>query len=189
VLRSGRLFLVATILATVTLPGLAVAQGPTPSAAEIQGRLAAPPKAPVPPQSRVTIPELTQRPDLRRNAPSIDIQSINFAFGSAAIPFSEVGKVENIAIALRRLLQRNPGEVFLIEGHTDAVGTRFANQVLSERRADSLRRLLDGEFGVPSRALITAGYGEDYLLVPVDYAEWRNRRVTLRRITDVIRPF
>ena len=41
-------------------------------------------------------------------------------------------------------------------------------------------------FGVPYRALDTIGYGEDHLLVPTPNAEWRNRRVTLRRVTDFV---
>jgi outer membrane protein OmpA-like peptidoglycan-associated protein len=126
---------------------------------------------------------------LRTLAPSIDIQSINFAFGSAAIGQSEYWKIENVAVALRHLLQRNPREDFLMEGHTDAVGSRSYNQLLSERRAASVKRVLVAQFGIPSEPLHTVGYGEDYLLVPVPYAEWRNRRVTFRRITDVIRPF
>jgi outer membrane protein OmpA-like peptidoglycan-associated protein len=36
------------------------------------------------------------------------------------------------------------------------------------------------------RAIDTIGYGEDDLLVPTPYAEWRNRRVTLRRVTDFV---
>jgi outer membrane protein OmpA-like peptidoglycan-associated protein len=183
-----RHMLLALATAAVALAAPAQAQPQTPSAAQIERQLQAPTR-PVPPGARVTIPELTRRPDLRSAAPSIDIQSINFAFGSAAIAYSEYGKIENIAIAMRRLLQRNPYEAFLMEGHTDAVGSRFSNQVLSERRADSLRRVLVATFGIPSRALSAVGYGEDYLLVPVPYAEWRNRRVTIRRITDVIIPF
>jgi len=45
------------------------------------------------------------------------------------------------------------------------------------------------EFGIPRRALETVGYGEEFLLVPTQREEWRNRRVTLRRVTDVVRPF
>jgi outer membrane protein OmpA-like peptidoglycan-associated protein len=182
-----KLLALAAMVAALAMPGAGAAQPQTPSAAEIERQLQ--PARPVPPAARVTIPELTRRPDLRRAAPSIDIQSINFAFGSATIAYSEYGKVENIAIALRRLLQRNPTEAFLLEGHTDAVGSRFSNQVLSERRAESLRRVLVSSFRIPSRALSAVGYGEDFLLVPVSYAEWRNRRVTIRRITDVILPF
>jgi outer membrane protein OmpA-like peptidoglycan-associated protein len=184
---SMRLGLVAMIVA-MALPELAAAQPSTPSAAQIEGQLSAP-RPPVAPNSRVTVPELTRRPDIRAQLPSIDIQSINFEFGSAAIAYSEYPKVENIAIALRRILQRNPRELFLLEGHTDAVGTRFFNQVLSERRAESMRSVLTASFGIPPQALVAVGYGEDFLLVPVPYAEWRNRRVTIRRITDVIVPF
>ena len=89
----------------------------------------------------------------------------------------------------RSILQRNPRELFLLEGHTDAVGTRFFNQVLSERRAESMRSILTASFGIPPTAMVAVGYGEDFLLVPVSYAEWRNRRVTIRRITDVVVPY
>ena len=64
----------------------------------------------------MTIREFKRRPELRRAAPSIDIQSINFAFGSAEIPYSQYGKVENIATALERLLRRRPDSQILIEG-------------------------------------------------------------------------
>ena len=75
----------------------------------------------------------------------------------------------------------------LIEGHTDAVGSFQSNQVLSEHRAASLRQVLVREFGIPRRALETVGYGEEFLLVPTQNENWRNRRVTLRRIDDFIR--
>lgn len=185
----GRQGLVAIAVAmALALPGFAAAQPTMPSAAQIEGQLKAP-RPPIPPSARVTVPELTRRPDLRALVPSIDIQSINFAFGSAAIAYSEYSKVETIGIALRRLLQLNPNELFLLEGHTDAIGSRLFNQVLSEDRAGSLRRVLTETFGIPSRALVAVGYGEDFLLVPVPYAEWRNRRVTIRRITDAIVPY
>lgn len=87
---------------------------------------------------------------------------------------------------MRRILQRNPAEVFLIEGHTDAVGSRYSNQILSEQRASSLRQILVRRFAVDGYALETIGYGEDYLLVPTQAPEWRNRRVTLRRVTDFV---
>ena len=87
----------------------------------------------------------------------------------------------------RDALRRRPGAAFLLEGHTDAVGSFASNQRLSEARASSLRRVLIGEFGIRPRALDTVGYGEEYLLVPTQNEEWRNRRVTLRRIDDFIR--
>jgi len=139
------------------------------------------------PEDRVTIQEFRRRPELRRAAPSIDIQAINFEFASAEIPRSEFRKVREIATALDQLSRRRRGARFLIEGHTDAVGSRESNQILSERRAASLKRVLVREFGVPARLLETVGYGEDFLLVNTPNESWRNRRVTIRRIDEFVR--
>ncbi|PZN50762.1 MAG: flagellar motor protein MotB [Proteobacteria bacterium] len=182
-----RLFL-AGVAATVLFPGLALAQSRNaPSSDQIMRQLDRAPRRRVRPEERVTIQELRRRPELRRIAPSIDIQAINFEFGSAEIPRSEYRKVYEIAEALKRLSRRRRGARFLIEGHTDAVGSRESNQILSERRAESLKRVLVREFGVSPRILETAGYGEDFLLVNTPYEDWRNRRVTIRRIDEFLR--
>ena len=158
-----------------------------PSADQIERQLEARPRIRLAPEKRVTIREFQRRPDLRRAAPSIDIQAINFATGSAEIPVSQYRKVENIGIALERLLRRDPDTLVLIEGHTDAVGSSASNQLLSERRAASLKRLLVREFGIPREALETVGYGEEYLLIPTSSENWKNRRVTLRSIDEFVR--
>ncbi|MEW9835683.1 OmpA family protein [Mesorhizobium marinum] len=176
----------AAALSLLALPTLAEAQEDMPSASRIERQLEAAPRIKVRPDQKVTVREFKRRPELRRMAPSIDIQSINFAFGSAEIPYSQYRKVETIADALERLLRRRPGTKVLIEGHTDAVGSAASNLALSERRAESLKWTLVREFGIPRRALETVGYGEEYLLVPTSAAEWRNRRVTLRRFDDFL---
>lgn len=80
-------------------------------------------------------------------ARSIDIQSINFAFGSAAISISQYDKIENIADALQRILRRNPGAHVLIEGHTDVyrvcLGNRWLRRRVPARRRVTLRRFDD----------------------------------------------
>lgn len=174
------------IAAAVSVPALGLAQQ-MPSSDAIMRRLEAPAARPMPPRDRVDLREFKRRPELRRMAPSIDIQSINFAFGSADIPRSEYRKVEEIGTALERILRRRPGSVFLIEGHTDAVGSDQSNLALSEERAASLKRLLVRQFRISPRALETVGYGERYLLVNTQAEEWRNRRVTLRRIDEFVR--
>jgi outer membrane protein OmpA-like peptidoglycan-associated protein len=178
--------LIAGLAAAMLLPQAAQAQT-TPSANQILRQLEAAPRQRIQPEQRVTVPELKRRPELRRMAPSIDIQSINFAFGSAEIPYSQYHKVENIADAVHQLLRRNRRARVLIEGHTDAVGSYGYNQVLSERRAASLKRVLVTEFGIPPYILETVGYGEEFLLVNTPYEDWRNRRVTLRRIDEFLR--
>jgi outer membrane protein OmpA-like peptidoglycan-associated protein len=183
-----RRHLLTGIAALLVTPGPAFAQSrAAPSSDQIMRRLDAAPARRIRPQDRVTVEEFRRRPDLRRSAPSIDIQAINFAFGSAEIPRSEFRKVREIARAFDQIERRRRGARFLIEGHTDAVGSRASNQVLSERRAQSLKRLLAGEFGIPARTLETVGYGEDYLLVDTPYEDWRNRRVTIRRIDEFVR--
>lgn len=182
-----KLLAAALIAGTVTSPSPVFAQASTPSASQIERSLDAAPRRRIKQQDRVTIREFKRRPELRRMAPSIDIQSINFEFGSAQVAPSQYSKVENIADGMNRLLRRRPGARFLIEGHTDAVGSFTSNQALSEDRAESLRQVLVREFGVPRRALETAGYGEEFLLVPTEEPNWRNRRVTLRRVDEFLR--
>jgi outer membrane protein OmpA-like peptidoglycan-associated protein len=159
----------------------------TPSSETIERQLDAAPSVTIAREKRVLRKDIKRRYDVRKLAPAINIQSINFAFDSATIPANERWKVERIATALNRILRRRPREVFLIEGHTDAVGSRAYNQQLSEQRAYALRSDLVRYFRVPASALDWVGYGEDFLLVPTQDKNRQNRRVTLRRITDFIR--
>jgi outer membrane protein OmpA-like peptidoglycan-associated protein len=181
-----RILLTSLIATAMALPSLRAFAEDSPSAGQILRKLEAAPQVEIAPEDRMSIQQLKRRPQMRRIAPSIDIQGINFEFGSAAIPRSERRKVENIAIAVNTLIDRDPEEVILIEGHTDAVGSRRSNQSLSQARALSLKRDLGRYFGVPGYNLETVGYGEDFLLVPTEEENWRNRRVTIRVVTELI---
>ena len=176
---------VALALAIGAIPAQVSAQS-TPSANRIYKSLSAPAPASIRRQPKVSIGALKRNSRLRKRLPSINIQSINFEFGSANIPHMEFWKVGNIATAIKRIARRRRGELFLLEGHTDAVGSERANLRLSKRRALSLKRTLVRMFGVRPHILETAGYGEYDLLVPTQRAEWRNRRVTIRRVGDVV---
>lgn len=179
-----RVAIVAVAAAAFTFTTGNVKAQSTPSASSIERQLgAAAPK--IAPNQKMSVQQIKRNKQLRRIAPSVNIQSINFEFGAANIPRSERWKVQRIATAMRSLLARNPAEIFLVEGHTDAVGSNSANLILSQRRAESLARNLR-RFGVNRRALETIGYGEEDLLVQSTNADWRNRRVSLRRITDFI---
>ncbi|MBP0587878.1 OmpA family protein, partial [Mycobacterium tuberculosis] len=81
------------------------------------------------------------------------------------------------------ILKKNPAETFLIEGHTDAVGSDQANLVLSDKRAESVAQALTNVFGIPPENMATQGYGERYLKIKTDGPEQQNRRVAIRRIT------
>ena len=76
--------------------------------------------------------------------------------------------------------------MFLIEGHTDAVGNDVDNLSLSDRRAESAATLLTQQFGVPAENLTSQGYGEQYLKEQTDGPSAINRRVTIRNITPLL---
>ena len=77
--------------------------------------------------------------------------------------------------------------MFLIEGHTDAVGNDVDNLSLSDRRARIGGGIADPAIPA-SRAenLTSQGYGEQYLKVQTSTALHENRRVTMRRITPLL---
>ena len=70
----------------------------------------------------------------------IDLDTITFEFGPWEVTPDQYHKLERMARAMLRVLERNPDEVFLIEGHTDAVGSDVDNLSLSDRRARRWRR-------------------------------------------------
>ena len=81
---------------------------------------------------------------------------------------------------MEQLLDKDPGEVFLIEGHTDAVGSAASNLALSDRRAESVALAMTEYFGVPPENMIVQGYGESELRVNTQGDERQNRRVAVR---------
>jgi outer membrane protein OmpA-like peptidoglycan-associated protein len=89
---------------------------------------------------------------------------------------------------MNEVLRKDASETFLIEGHTDAVGSEQSNLVLSDQRAESVANVLTDVYGVPPENLATQGYGERYLKVNTDGPEQENRRVTIRRVTALVRP-
>jgi outer membrane protein OmpA-like peptidoglycan-associated protein len=137
-------------------------------------------------ERRYTLDEVRYSPNVRMLMPSIDVNSINFDTGSWDIAPDQAAKLQVIADGLNRAIQRNPREVFLIEGHTDAVGNETDNLSLSDRRAESAATLLTQQFGVPAENLTSQGYGEQYLKEETQGPSRINRRVTVRRITPLL---
>jgi outer membrane protein OmpA-like peptidoglycan-associated protein len=135
---------------------------------------------------RYSLDEIRYSPSVRQLMPSIDLDTINFETGSWEIPPDQAAKLQAIADGLNRAITRNPREVFLIEGHTDAVGSDVDNLSLSDRRAESAAELLTQQFQVPAENLTSQGYGKQFLKIPTDGPERRNRRVTIRRITPLL---
>jgi outer membrane protein OmpA-like peptidoglycan-associated protein len=137
-------------------------------------------------ERRYSLDEIRYSPSVRQLMPSIDLNTINFETGSWEIPPDQAAKLQAIADGLNRAIQRNPREVFLIEGHTDAVGNDVDNLSLSDRRAESAAELLTQQFQVPAENLTSQGYGSQYLKEQTSGPSRINRRVTIRRITPLL---
>ena len=135
---------------------------------------------------RYSLDEIRYSPSVRMLMPSIDLNTINFETGFWDIPPDQTVRLQVIADGLNRAIARNPREVFLIEGHTDAVGNPVDNLSLSDRRAESAAELLTQQFGVPAENLTSQGYGAQYLKEQTDGPSRINRRVTVRRITPLL---
>lgn len=137
-------------------------------------------------ERRYSLDEIRYSPSVRQLMPRVDLDTITFDTGSWEITQDQADKLQVIADGINRAISRNPREVFLIEGHTDAVGSDVDNLSLSDRRAEAVAEVLTSQFQVPPENLTSQGYGEQYLKVETDGPERRNRRVTVRRITPLL---
>lgn len=151
---------------------------------DVYEALMAPPVDPI--DRRYTLDQVRATYYLRERMRRVDLDDINFATGSWDIDPGQYRKLDRMAEAMRRIVRRNPDEVFLIEGYTDAVGSDVDNLALSDRRAESVASILIEEFNVPFENLTTQGYGEQYLKIDTPGPERINRRVSVRRITPLL---
>jgi outer membrane protein OmpA-like peptidoglycan-associated protein len=151
---------------------------------EIYLTLAAPPVEPI--ERRYTLDEIRYSEPLRARMPRIDIDTVNFEFGSWEVAPDQIDRLAGVAQGIQRAIQRNPAEVFLIEGHTDAVGNDVDNLSLSDHRAESVAVVLTNQFGIPPENLTSQGYGKQFLKIPTPAPERANRRVAVRRITPLL---
>jgi OmpA-OmpF porin, OOP family len=134
-------------------------------------------------ERRYSLDEIRYSAGVRDRMPRIDLDTITFETGSWEIAPEQGQKLAAIAQGINDAITRNPKEVYLIEGHTDSVGSDTDNLSLSDRRAEAVAQLLTEQFQVPAENLTSQGYGEQYLKVPVQGPERLNRRSSIRRIT------
>jgi outer membrane protein OmpA-like peptidoglycan-associated protein len=146
--------------------------------------LLAPPLVPI--ERAYSLDEIRYNVALRDRMRRIDVDTINFETGSWEVGPEEVGRLQLIAQAIHDIIARNPNEVFLVEGHTDAVGNDTDNLSLSDRRAETVASIFTENFQVPPENLTSHGYGSHFLKIPTPDANRQNRRVTVRRITPLL---
>jgi outer membrane protein OmpA-like peptidoglycan-associated protein len=118
--------------------------------------------------------ERQEMAEIAATKPKIDLE-IRFDYNSAEISKSSEQAVEELAKALSDPSLK--GSTFMVAGHTDAVGGESYNQQLSERRADTIKKILTEEFGISSSDLVTVGYGKTKPKDPNAPMDPVNRRV------------
>jgi len=125
----------------------------------------------VPSQSRSIPIQSTRNPKLASKSVELLIQ---FQFDSAELSSQGKTDIEQLAIALNSQSLKNSN--FLIEGHTDQVGSSGYNMDLSLKRAQAVIRALV-QLGISSHRLSPVGYGATRLYNQEQPEASENRRV------------
>ncbi len=103
--------------------------------------------------------------------------------------YDEANLQETARLSLMKLgllIQKNPDAQFIIEGHTDTLGTEEYNLELSRKRAQSVRDWLAASLGLNTDQLAVRALGESRPLVhPEGDAEQQSIN---RRVEIIIRP-
>jgi len=100
---------------------------------------------------------------------------INFKTNSSVINEDYLEDIQKFAIFLKANKNINAE----IQGHTDSKGAAEYNQILSQKRAESVVDILVKKYGVEANRLTAVGYGENMPLVPNDSPAnmLKNRRI------------
>ena len=106
-------------------------------------------------------------------------KTILFDTGRASIKTQSEAVLQNITA----ILKEYPNANFSIDGYTDSVGAKTSNQILSERRANTVRDFLIAN-GIGADRLSSAGFGEDN---PIDTNKTRAGRANNRRVEVVLK--
>ena len=100
--------------------------------------------------------------------------------------FGEDQLAEGARLSLMKLgllIQKNPDSVFIIEGHTDTIGTDEANLALSQRRANAVVEWLQHSLRLTAERIRAVGMGESRPLADphgTPQEQSLNRRVEIK---------
>lgn len=125
-------------------------------------------------------------PELKKEVRSLfkkAMQGIQFETDKDVIKKSSYPTLDKIV----EVMKTNPTYMLSIGGHTDDVGSEEYNQVLSEKRAGSVRRYLI-EHGVEESRIASKGYGKTMPIADNTTVEGRalNRRVEFEVIFEKV---
>lgn len=144
------------------------------SAPQAPGRASAPVYRPKP----VRVANNNTRPPRQLESAtrqSLDMR-LSFELNSAQLTADAMANADIFAKVLKE--SANSAGTFLIEGHTDSIGSRASNLDLSRRRAQTVVAYL-ADHGVPSSKLRAVGYGFDHPRDGLPASDPGNRRVEI----------
>ena len=118
-----------------------------------------------------------------READTIILRLIGLSFDSGASQMKQQNF--DLLAKVEKAIDVFPRSEIIIEGHTDAHGGDESNQILSQKRADSVQQYMINAMRIPSYRLIATGYGETR---PISSNETESGRARNRRIDIVIKP-
>ncbi|EMM98245.1 OmpA family protein [Leptospira noguchii] len=106
---------------------------------------------------------------------SIQINNLFFESKSFQIAPESIPELNRLA----EIVKENPDIEIQIEGHTDNVGKKKDNLILSEKRAAAVAEFLSQKYSIPKERIQTKGFGDSTPLNKNDSEEGRkkNRRV------------
>jgi len=112
------------------------------------------------------------------------VKKVNFAANNiyfATGKYTLLAKSNKGLNEVAQIIKDNPGINLTIDGHTDDVGKDESNQILSENRANAVKKYLISK-GVEESRLTATGYGETKPIADNKTAAGRqkNRRVELK---------
>ena len=137
-------------------------------------------------QPRYKVQDIANQPSIRNSVSRIEVDTLRFGYNEGFIREEQLGSLDAIAAIIEKIVKKYPKEVFLIEGHTDAVGSDAYNLKLSKLRAESVKTALSTYYVIPAKNLRTVGLGERFLKIPTADPEPENRRVSISRITALL---
>lgn len=107
-------------------------------------------------------------------------------YGLSFEPGKSTVEVENydLLAKVQRSIREFPAASVVIEGHTDSLGDRKVNEILSEERAMAVQRYLVANKTVDEKKVVSVGYGDSR---PVATNKTKEGRAMNRRIDVIIK--
>jgi outer membrane protein OmpA-like peptidoglycan-associated protein len=117
-------------------------------------------------------------------APILMPTDLLFEFGSDQL--AEAARLSLMKLGF--LIQKNPNSLFIIEGHTDTIGSERSNFDLSQRRADAVVAWLVNSLRLTTDRVQARGMGEVYPLPGVSPNGDKDEQAMNRRVEIKVRP-